>query len=243
MDVLIEPSRAKGEPELSGTGLLLINPGEAEQCGRLSKEFGLQRHFLFNSKLYSNHEKDPAFFWAGPMVGAPMAAMTLEKLIALGGKRFIVYGWCGSLHQDLKVGDILLPTWATSEEGTSAHYPTERQPAASDPLRLQLASHLGEDLHLKTTSGPVWTTDAPYRETRQKVTSFQEQGILGVEMEFAALAAVAAFRGVELAAALLVSDELWREQWTPGFKRKDFRKKNSTITKSLLQLCQTLSLA
>ena len=237
MDVLIKPTRSKGEPELSGSGLLLINPGEAEYCPRLSKELGLKRSFLFNSKLYYGEERDPSFFWAGPMVGAPMAAMTLEKLIALGGKRFIVYGWCGSLHQDLKVGDLLLPTWAVSEEGTSPHYPTEKPATASDSLRQHLAAHFAT-LDVNTVAGPVWTTDAPYRETRQKVTSYQEQGILGVEMEFAALAAVAAFRGVEIAAALLVSDELWREQWTPGFKRKDFRQKNRTTVESLLQLCQ-----
>ncbi|MDH3359742.1 MAG: nucleoside phosphorylase [Desulfobulbaceae bacterium] len=239
MDVLIKPTRNKGEPELSGTGLLLINPGEAEYCTRLNKELGLKRHFLFNSKLYASEETDPPFFWAGPMVGAPMAAMSLEKLIALGGKQFIVYGWCGSLQKNLKVGDLLLPTWATSEEGTSSHYPTPNKPEANNSLRQQLADHFTRH-DIDTVTGPVWTTDAPYRETRQKVTSYAEQGIFGVEMEFAALAAVAAFRGVEIAAALLVSDELWREQWTPGYQRKDFRKKNRTTMESLLQLCQTI---
>ena len=38
-----------------------------------------------------------------------MAVMALEKLIALGAKNIIVCGWCGSLSQKLKIGDILLP--------------------------------------------------------------------------------------------------------------------------------------
>ena len=240
MDILIEPTRAKGEPLLPETGLLLINPGEADYCARLSNNQGDKRSFLFNSKLYCRAAEHP-FFWAGPMVGAPMAAMTLEKLIALGGKRFIVYGWCGGLQQSLTVGDLLIPTRAASEEGTSPHYPSEQPPAASQTLRRQLTDHFAA-IGVNTVTGPVWTTDAPYRETRQKVTSYAEQGILAVEMEFAALAAVAAFRGVELAAALLVSDELWRQQWTPGFQRKDFRQKNRAMVESMLQLCQTLSL-
>ena len=165
--------------------------------------------------------------------------MTLEKLIALGGKRFIVYGWCGALQPSLGVGDLILPTWAVSEEGTSPHYPTEQPPTAAAPLRQQLADHFAAR-NISTVAGPVWTTDAPYRETRQKVTSYAEQGILAVEMEFAAMATVAAFRGVEIAAALLVSDELWRDQWTPGFQRKDFRQKNRAMVKSLLQLGKTL---
>ena len=238
MDVLIKPVRTPGEPELSGPGLLLINPGEADYFARISPEKSLKRHFLFNSKLYRETSPDRPSFWAGPMVGAPMAAMTLEKLIALGGKQFIVYGWCGSLQQDICTGDMVLPTWAASEEGTSLHYPTQQPATATDSLRHRLAEHLS-NFGIKTFSGPVWTTDAPYRETRQKVTTYREQGILGVEMEFAALAAVAAFRKVELAAALLVSDELWREQWTPGFQRKDFRQKNRTMVDSLWQFCQT----
>lgn len=241
MDVLIEPTRAKGEPLLPAAGLVLINPGEADYCTRLSNNQGDKRSFLFNSKLYCRPAEHPTSFWAGPMVGAPMAAMTLEKMIALGGKRFIVYGWCGGLQQSLTVGDLLIPTWAASEEGTSPHYPSEQPPAASPTLRQQLTDHFAAT-GVSTVSGPVWTTDAPYRETRQKVTSYAEQGIVAVEMEFAALAAVAAFRGVELAAALLVSDELWRQQWTPGFQRKDFRQKNRAMVDSLLQLCQTLSL-
>lgn len=239
MDLLIEPTRAKGEPTLPATGLLLINPGEADYCARASSTQGDKRFFLFNSKLYCRESGQQPFFWAGPMVGAPMAAMTLEKLIALGGKRFVVYGWCGALQERLKVGDLLLPTWAASAEGTSGHYPTDQQPTASLPLQQQLADHFA-DTGIVTTAGPVWTTDAPYRETRQQVTSYAAQGILAVEMEFAALMAVAAFRGVELAAALLVSDELWRQQWTPGFQRKDFRQKNRMIVESLLHFSQTL---
>lgn len=241
MDVLIEPTRSKGEPHLPENGLLLINPGEADYCARSSKKQGDKQFFLFNSKLFCRDANHP-FFWAGPMVGAPMAAMALEKLIALGGKRFIAYGWCGALQQALTVGDLLLPTWATSEEGTSGHYPCDQPPAASSSLSQQLADHFTA-MNVKTLSGPVWTTDAPYRETRQKVTSYAEQGILAVEMEFAALAAVAAFRGVELAAALLVSDELWREHWTPGYQRKDFRQKNRAMVESLLQFSQNLSSA
>lgn len=236
MDVVIEPARSKGDPELPDSGLILINPGEAEHCSRLSKGLDLKRHFLFNSKLYCSAAPERSLFWAGPMVGAPMAAMSLEKLIALGGKRFIVYGWCGSLQQNLRVGDLLLPTWAESEEGVTPHYPTNQRPCSSEPLRRKLADHLA-GLDINTVSGPVWTTDAVYRETRQKVTTYAAEGILGVEMEFAALATVAAFRNVELAAVLMVSDELWRDQWTPGFTSKAFRQKNRLITESLLQNC------
>ena len=93
---------------------------------------------------------------------------------------------------------------------------------------------------LTTLSGPVWTTDAPYRESVAQVNQLSEQNILGVDMEYAALIAVAAFRKVELTAVLLVSDELWSGKWNPGFRAKDFKKKSKKILHFLVDFCSTL---
>jgi len=235
--MVIEPRRERGEPELDGPGLLLINPGEADLATRLAKAQGFDRHFLFNSRLHTAQASAPPCFWAGPMVGAPMAALTLEKLIALGGREFFVYGWCGSLHQSLEVGDLLLPTRAVSSEGTSAHYPVAQPALAANRLHHRLADHFAAH-GLAPRAGAVWTTDAPYRESRAQVTRLADQGIVAVEMELAALFTVAAFRGVTLAAALMVSDELWRQQWTPGFRRKDFRTRNRALVEGLLAFIQ-----
>ena len=42
-------------------------------------------------------------------------------------------------------------------------------------------------------------------------------------MEFSALVSVASYRRIELAAAMLVSDQLWGDEWQPGFAGKKFR--------------------
>ena len=49
------------------------------------------------------------YFIAGPAIGAPMAVMTMEKLIALGARRIFLFGWCGSMRDSLGIGDLLLP--------------------------------------------------------------------------------------------------------------------------------------
>ena len=236
--MIITPSREKGEPDLPPSGLFLINPPEAEAGMQHAKQRDGRRCFLFNSKLALVPEtpSSSAFFVAGPAVGAPMAVLSLEKLIALGACRFIVYGWCGSLSSSLRTGDVLLPTWAMSDEGTSAHYPIKSRPESHGPTREQLAEELAELGH-KAVPGPIWTTDAPYRESRVRVKQFDEQGIFGVDMEFAALAAVAAFRKIELTAVLLVSDELWSGTWKPGFRAKSFKKKSWEILSFLVTFC------
>jgi uridine phosphorylase len=233
--VLIRPERLPGDPRLGPLGLLVVNPGEAEIAARLSGNLQWQRHFLFNSRMFADQAAEQAriSFWAGPAVGAPMASMVLEKLIILGAKKVVVFGWCGSLDPALPMGTLLLPTWAVSEEGTSGHYPTQGRPESGTLLRRSVHDYLAP--RERVLEGPVWTTDAPYRETREKVRRFREQGVVAVEMEFSALCSVAAYRGVEIAGVMLVSDELWREEWQSGFRNKSFRKRNREILEMLFR--------
>ncbi len=236
-EMVIRPQREKGEPGLPVTGLFLLNPGDAARVARLDADCGAERRFPFPSPLamVPETENRAPFFIAGPAVGAPMAVMTLEKLIALGGQRILVAGWCGSLVPGLAIGSLLLPTWALSEEGTSAHYPVDQRPESSAVLRGQLEQGLAA-AGFAVNTGPVWTTDALYRESRAKVRRYGDKGILAVEMEYGALATVAAFRSIELAGALLVSDALWPETWQPGFRSRNFKEKGIALVTALLDL-------
>lgn len=241
-EAVINPRREKGEPELPGIGLLCVNPGDARYLAEQAGQSGGSRHFLFNSSLniIPQRLERGGVFIAGPAVGAPMAVMALEKLIALGARKVIVCGWCGSLNCEVAIGDILLPTWGVSEEGTSAQYPVKGQVTSNPALRRYLLDHLQQN-NLGGREGPIWTTDAPYRETREKVCGYAAKSILGVDMEFTALATVAAFRGIELAAVFLVSDALWQAEWLPGFRNKQFMTKNKLVLNCLLAAAITYS--
>ena len=239
-DCVINPEQGRGEPTLPQLGILAVNPTEAPVLAAYAKEAEMQRAFLFHSNLYYSEQ----LFLAGPAVGAPMAVMCLEKLIALGAKKIILYGWCGSLQRKLRVLDIFLPTEALSEEGTSRHYQDEMQKTVQRTISSssQLHEHLGKLLSaegIASQAGKIWTTDAPYRETRNKVVEYAEQGISAVDMEFSALCTVAAFRGVELAGAMLVSDELWQQPWQPQFSRKEFKRRSRNLLRLLATGCAT----
>lgn len=225
---VINPEKGKKEPSLPAAGILAVNPSDSAAFIAISKEYGLKRGFLFHSQLYYSDQ----FFLAGPAVGAPMAVMTLEKLIALGAQKIIVYGWCGSLQPSLTVGDVFVPDSGISEEGTSSHYlpDNEFKPNRESNIRLQdvLKRH-----GFEPKTGPVWTTDAVYRETREKVQRYAEQGVCAVEMEYTALQAVARFRKVDLVAAMLVSDEVYKTQWKAHFGGKEFRAASTTMLRAL----------
>lgn len=148
-------------------------------------------------------------------VGAPLAAGWLEELIALGGRRFVVAGGAGALVPDLTLGHVIVPTAAVRDEGTSFHYaPPSRTVAPSEDALASVIATL--DRHaIPYRAGLTWTTDGYYRETRAKVAARVTEGCIAVEMEAAALFAVARFRGVSLAQMLYAGDDLSGEAWDP----------------------------
>jgi len=234
MDCLINPERGRGEAAISGTGLLCITPNEVMALGRKAKEQGGSRHPFYHATLWGWPEGG---FLCGPALGAPMAAMTLEKLIALGGRRFVLFGSCGALSRDLCIGDLLMPAWAVSQEGTSRHYPLVESPRSSRDLHGAVADYLVQRGLVPHHGGGVWTTDAPYREHRQVIRHYQAQGVVAVDMEFSALLSVAAFRQVELAAVMVVSDLLSGDRWQSGFNSLPFKTAMQAVGRALLGYC------
>lgn len=153
--------------------------------------------------------------------GAPAAVITLELLIASGVRKFLVYGGAGSITHKLRIGDVLIPTWGVREEGTSYHYvPEGHVPKPSQHLTRRLREAMFSTLALrgsKVLEGGVWSTDAIFRETEDKVRKYADEGVLGVDMESTALMTVAEYRGAELAIALVITDELTPPGWrTPS---------------------------
>ena len=53
---------------------------------------------------------------------APSCVAMLEELHALGANRFVVFGNCGVLNQQIRDCGIIIPTAAMRDEGTSFHY-------------------------------------------------------------------------------------------------------------------------
>lgn len=158
----------------------------------------------------------------GPCMGSAASAYVLERLIAHGIRNVIMLGLCGSINREARIGSLVAPVGARIEEGVSGHYISGDRRAFPGKMALTAVrttlENSGRSYHL----GPIWTTDAVFRETKAKVMAYGERGLLAVEMEASALFTVAAYRGIELAALLVVSDELFDLRWRMGFTRPRF---------------------
>ena len=153
--------------------------------------------------------------------GAPIAALVLEDLVAIGVQRFVSIGTAGALQADLEPGDIVVCTSAVRDEGVSHHYaPHEAEARPDDALTAALERSLAA-AGLPARPGSTWTIDAPYRETVAEARHYQAAGVCCVEMEAAALFTVAAYRGAQLASAFAISDSLADAEWNPHFDHPD----------------------
>lgn len=238
--VIIESRRGAREKPSAPVAIIVCTEADRRRFCRLAVRVADSAREFYNARFLDLCYADRTITLAGPVLGAPQAVMVLERLIALGSRTVIVLGWCGSLQPQIRIGDWVMPTGARSEEGTSAHYPTVSPAVTPDPFlaaRLQGFCDQGDHpLH----AGPVWSTDAPLRETVGKVLSYGGEGVLAVEMEMAALFRVAGYRGVRLTGLLVVSDELFTLKWRPGVGSPTFKNSCRRAVRALLDFCAAL---
>ena len=186
--------------------ILAALPAEAVKVGELEAAHGI--HPIWQ---ISRHGKDVAVFHPG--VGAPLAAGFLEEAIALGARNVVACGGCGTISPDVGAGDVVVPTAAVRDEGTSFHYMAPSREVAADAEGVAAAVALLQERGVPFAAGKVWTTDALYRETRDRVNRRREEGCLVVDMEASAFFAVARFRGIRFAQLLYGGDDLSGDEW------------------------------
>jgi uridine phosphorylase len=150
--------------------------------------------------------------------------MLVEECIAGGARTVLVGGAVGSLQRHITIGDYIVPTSARREEGTSFHYAGSDHEATASGPATQALLKAARDGPRRVHEGPVWSTDALYREFRGKAVHYAAEGDLGVDMETSALMTVAAVRGVDVGIILTVSDHIFDPHWgnifgTPGFNK------------------------
>ena len=237
---LIRPMKHPSDPLVGPDALLVMigsELGYLATCCHARKRSRPAPGFF---DLYQTMSGGRTLTLAGPFLGAPQAVMGLEKIVALGAERIWILGWCGSITPDLRVGDLVIPTTALSEEGTSRHYPVGRRRSKTDKdLNRMLANGLAREGRTYQR-GALWTTDAPYRETPKKVIGFRQRGAIAVDMEMSALIRVALYRGVRLAGILAVSDELFTLKWHTGFASPRLKQSSRLAGRVLLQTIRSL---
>jgi uridine phosphorylase len=177
--------------------------------------------------VYVFEFKDEKLALFHPAVGAPLSAGLLEEVIARGCKKFIACGSAGVLDSTIARGQVLVPITAVRDEGTSYHYLPPGREVAANPEAIQAIATVLKKSGIDYRLTKTWTTDAFYRETPNKIALRKSEGCLTVEMEAAALFAVAKFRKVILGQILYGGDDVGGKKWDSRkwTKDRDMREK------------------
>ena len=146
-------------------------------------------------------------------IGCPACAGFLEDLIGIGISTVMFCGGGGVLDKNLEVGKLLVVEGAIRDEGFSYHYiKPSRVLYAQKEIREKICAYL-DGKNIPYIKGLTWTTDAFYRETRDKVALRKEEGAKIVEMEQSGCIAVAQYRNIKYGAIIYAGDDVSQDVW------------------------------
>lgn len=151
---------------------------------------------------------------------APDTAITTEILCGAGAETLIRVGSCGSLQENVKIGDLVIVTGALRGDGTSRYYVAENFSTVAHGNIVKALKQAADELKLRYHLGWIFTTDALFQETPALIQQLNEQKITSIDMVTSTFLTVAQVRGKKAGAVLAVSDECLHGKY--GFRDPAF---------------------
>jgi len=179
-------------------------------------------------------------------IGCPSAAICLEELVRVGADTFIRVGSCGSLQDQIALGDLVISTATVRDDGTSRDYVPISYPAVADRkivAALETAAlKLGHPHHV----GITHTKDAFFieeahlmpqmEELRRRWEIYRAANVLATAMEASALFVVASIRKVRCGEILAVYGNTFGHQ--PIMKKKGMEEAIQTALEAVKILAE-----
>ena len=152
----------------------------------------------------------------GTGMGMPSISIYVTELIEEYGVESLVrIGSCGSIQENVNIMDIILVMGACTDSGMNKYRFNGKDfaPTANFEL-LKKAWEVSKENKLNVHTGSILTSDFFYGESHlpDPFLSWKTYGVLGVDMESAALYSIAAKYKKKTLAILTVSDHLLKKQ-------------------------------
>ncbi len=141
-------------------------------------------------------------------IGSPAAAMVMHCLGYLDQvDAVIMLGLAGGLAEEMRIGDIVLPTASIRDEGASQHYLHSNTPALPNFKVQHVIQQTAVEMGIKARSGIFKTTDYRMWEFDQEFADVMRgQKVVAVDMEISALFSVGYALRKPIGAIMLISD-------------------------------------
>ena len=167
----------------------------------------------FHRPVYIMRYNDKEFTLFNAGISGAWISADIEDLNYNGVKRFIIFGNCGVLDKSIDDCQIIIPNRAYRDEGVSYHYlPDSESIDLSDKYKNIFIKILNKH-KFNYVEGATWTTDAFYRETREKIEYFKSKCAICVEMEGSVIAAVCKRKNLDYFTFYYAGDNLDSVEW------------------------------
>ncbi len=209
----MSPVHVRAEPGDFAESVLL--PGDPRRAKYIAENFFEDASLVTEERgmlgYTGTYKGEPVSVQATGM-GCPSASIVTEELIQLGAKNLLRVGTCGGYSEDLRLGDLIVATSATPNDGTVSSLTggVPYAPAAHFDV-VHAAYHAGEGAGRRTFVGPIVSSDLFYDPVEAPAKLWGDLGVLAVEMEASAIFTIAAMHGVRAGCLLTVSDTIGAE--------------------------------
>lgn len=180
-------------------------PGDPARLDRIASHLTNVEQLAYNREYRSIK----GFYQGVPVmavstgIGGASAAIAVEELSRIGVRGMIRIGSCGALKKGIRLGDLILVNGAVRDDGASSSYVDSKYPAIPDTGLLiacmESAKALGTTAHV----GIARSHDSFYIDEEEKICAYWSgKGVLGSDMETAAVFVTGGLRGVKTASIL-----------------------------------------
>ena len=135
-------------------------------------------------------------------------SITTEVMCNAGIQNIIRVGTCGSLDENIKVGDLFVVDEVIRGDGVTPYYVDKNFKTVSDKKISDTMYEIAKGMGLNVHRGLCWTTDALLRETRDIVEAKRKEGAKVVDMVSSTLLTIAQTYNIKAGSILAVSDNV-----------------------------------
>ncbi len=188
----------------------ILLPGDPDRTDRIASMLEVvevqRRHREFNSVTGTHDGLRVSVISTG--IGADNVEIVMAEILAIVERppTFIRIGSCGTLRDDIALGDLIITTGAVRLESTTSYYVDDGYPAVADyttvAALLEASSRTGTAAHIGLTATapgfygpqgrPIPQLPLRYPDLAERMA---RQGVVNFEMEASAVLTLAALAG------------------------------------------------
>ena len=182
-----------------------ILPGDPARVDRIGEQLEDVQELAFNREYKSirGTYKGLPVLAVSTGIGGPSMGIAVEELTRMGVTHLIRIGSCGALQKNIRLGDLILVQGAVRDEGASKTYLDPIYPAVPDFDLLCACAAAAKEEGSPAHVGLARSHDSFYTDREDEIDAFWSgKGVLGADMETAALFVIGRLRGVHTASIL-----------------------------------------